>query len=181
MKGDRTLREAKREEDTKAEAYKADFPSKPAEGESKITGNPQKNKGSKDSEEEQGYRQSCGKETVEEGLRRLAFGRITDAVRLLYQTGDNTEELDSLDLYAISELKRGKDGLLEVKFYDRLKALQFLKELEHSQKEEAEAPLYRALEKSARGLLGQELLEREEESGKKREETPEKEDTTICG
>ena len=77
-----------------------------------------------------------GRETAEDGLRRLAFGDIADAVRLLYHSPESLEELEcmsgleSLNLFAVSELKKGRDGLLEVKFYDRLKALQLLGELE---------------------------------------------------
>ena len=88
-------------------------------------------------------------ETAEEGIRRLAFGDIRDAVRLLYTTSDDIEILDSLDLYTVSELKRGKDGQLEMKFYDRLKALQYLMEAENGRGHEESRPLYEALKESA--------------------------------
>ncbi len=88
-------------------------------------------------------------ETAEEGIRRLAFGDIRDAVRLLYTTPDDIEILDSLDLYTVSELKRGKDGQLEMKFYDRLKALQYLMEAENGREHEESRPLYEALKESA--------------------------------
>ena len=88
-------------------------------------------------------------ETAEEGIRRLAFGDIRDAVRLLYTTSDDIEILDSLDLYTVSELKRGKDGQLEMKFYDRLKALQYLMEAENGREHEESRPLYEALKESA--------------------------------
>lgn len=64
------------------------------------------------------------------GYRRLAFGCVNDAVRLL-QCGDDLSLLapDELDLYLVSELKRPKGGGLEIKFFDRLKALERLEAL----------------------------------------------------
>lgn len=101
--------------------------------------------------------------TAEEGLRKLAFGTITDAVKLLYHPPENEkelEELETLDLYAVSELKRTKDGILEMKFYDRLKALQSLQESEHQSEEEP--PLYRAIRESAEKLRMKEEAEKED-------------------
>ena len=96
------------------------------------------------------------KETAEDGLRRLAFGDIRDAVRLLYSTPEDIKALDTmdLDLYTVSELKRGKDGQVEVKFYDRLKALQGLMEAENGRDGEKIRPLYEALRESALLLAG---------------------------
>ncbi|MDR3344748.1 MAG: terminase small subunit [Oscillospiraceae bacterium] len=61
------------------------------------------------------------------GFRRLAFGSVTDAVRLLLaQEVPATEELERMDLFNVSEIKRPKGGGLEIKFFDRLKALELL-------------------------------------------------------
>ncbi len=116
-------------------------------------------------------------ETAEEGFRRLAFGDIRGAVRLLYsEPGEITgQDAQDLDLFTVSELKRGKDGQLEMKFYDRLKALQCLLEAENSRKDEKSRPLYEALRESARLLAEKsEIAETEsvrswEKEGKRRE------------
>lgn len=61
------------------------------------------------------------------GLVRLAFGNPAGGVRLLRE-GDELsgEELDGLDLFSVSEVRRSKDGAYEVRFYDRMKALELL-------------------------------------------------------
>lgn len=60
------------------------------------------------------------------GYQRLAFGDITDALQLLYTDCPGRETLDRLDLFMVSDIRRGKDGILEIKFADRLKALERL-------------------------------------------------------
>ena len=56
------------------------------------------------------------------GYSRLAFGDISDALTLLYNKNPTPEQLGLMDLMMISEIK-SKDGNLEIKFFDRLKAL----------------------------------------------------------
>ncbi len=90
------------------------------------------------------------KDEVRKGLKRLAFGDIKDAVLLLFaQEGDVLSRLGELDLYNISEIKRPKGGGMEIKFFDRIKALEKLSELEGGAPSE---PLgfYQALEESAK-------------------------------
>ncbi len=60
------------------------------------------------------------------GYRRLAFGSICDPLRLLFMEQPTAEELEGMDLMMISEIKRNRDGMLEIKFFDRLKALEKL-------------------------------------------------------
>ncbi|MED9969516.1 MAG: terminase small subunit [Ruminococcus sp.] len=60
------------------------------------------------------------------GYQRLAFGSISDAVSLLYLEHPTAEQLRSMDLFMVSEIKKPKDGMLEIKFFDRLKALEKL-------------------------------------------------------
>lgn len=95
------------------------------------------------------------KQTYTDGLRRLAFGEIQDAVKLLY--ADEVQilsELDQLNLYNVSEIKRPKGGGMEIKFFDRLKALEKLGELERAQTDGA-AGFYQALESGAERVWGQ--------------------------
>lgn len=62
------------------------------------------------------------------GYQRLAFGSIADAVSLLYMDNPGVETLRKMDLYSVAEIKRPKDGSMEIKFFDRMKALEKLSE-----------------------------------------------------
>ncbi|MBQ8550792.1 MAG: terminase small subunit [Clostridia bacterium] len=87
-----------------------------------------------------------------DGLRRIAFGGVADAVWLC-QRGEipTREELEKLDLFMISELKFQKGGGVEVKFFDRIKALDLLgaQTVSHGGKAE---PFFRALGQGAARL-----------------------------
>lgn len=88
-----------------------------------------------------------------DGLRRLAFGGICDSVRLVFGEQPAPEELEKLDLFNVSEIKRPKDGCLEIKFFDRIKALERLAELDSlSDGNHSAASFYQALEQSASKL-----------------------------
>ncbi len=66
------------------------------------------------------------------GLRQIAFGDVSDAVRLITADDISTLDIDALDLHMVSELKFAKNGGIEVKFYDRIKALEKLMEISDS-------------------------------------------------
>ena len=51
---------------------------------------------------------------------------ICDAISLLYKSDPSKEDLEGMDLFLVSEIKRPKDGSMEIKFFDRLKALEKL-------------------------------------------------------
>ena len=82
------------------------------------------------------------------GYERLAFGSIADSVKLLYMDNPDTELLETMDLYMISEIKRPKEGAMEIKFFDRFKALERLCEVQQNPEENG-MPFYKALERSA--------------------------------
>lgn len=84
------------------------------------------------------------------GYRRLAFGNISDAVSLLYMDNPTREKLSNMDLFLVSEIKRPKDGSMEIKFFDRLKALEKLE----AKKEEADGAksLFDAIDRGARSV-----------------------------
>jgi hypothetical protein len=86
------------------------------------------------------------------GLKRLAFGSISDAVSLLFAE-ELPKDLESLDLFCVSEIKHPKSGGLEIKFFDRLKALEFLASVTTDTANTLAEPFYKALEKSAEGLF----------------------------
>lgn len=79
--------------------------------------------------------------------RRLARGKINDAVELLYEP-KAPEQLQKLDLYCIAELKHSDKGV-EIKFADRLKAAQMLAQLGE---EDNVQPLFSALKQSAEAV-----------------------------
>lgn len=67
------------------------------------------------------------------GLHKLAFGKVNDAVRLVFTEELPTqEELDGMNLFNVSEIKRDKGGGVEVRFFDRQKALERLYDYAHS-------------------------------------------------
>lgn len=68
------------------------------------------------------YRAFCGYE-------KLAFGSINDAVSLLFSKNLKPDEIENLDLFNVSEIKI-RDGSLEIKFFDRLRALEKLQQID---------------------------------------------------
>lgn len=61
---------------------------------------------------------------------RLALTGAADAVKLLYRENISDRELEQLNLSGIAEIKKPKEGAMEIKFFDRLKALEKLIELD---------------------------------------------------
>ena len=94
-------------------------------------------------------RKKTVEERVTEGLLQLAFGDVSDAVRLLYMSDDEAlESLKKLNLFNVSEIKRPKGGGMEIKFFDRIKACEKLRE--HTAEKATEGySFYEALERSA--------------------------------
>ena len=71
------------------------------------------------------------------GYERIAFGDVTDAVRLLFKGDDFDGDVSGYDLFHVAEIKRPKEGAMEIKFFDRLKALEKLETLNRSQQNSA--------------------------------------------
>lgn len=95
-------------------------------------------------------RKRINQKDVIDGLGRLAFGDIQDAVTLLFETEDSIlSSLPSLDLFNVSEIKRQKGGGMEIKFFDRIKALDKLREIMDAGDKQNCTSFYEALEKSA--------------------------------
>ena len=89
---------------------------------------------------------------VSAGLSRLAFGSISDAVKLILSaTSDNPPPPDTLDLFNVSEIKFTSGKGLEIKFFDRLKALEQLSKLSESALNSSALSFYEVLERSASG------------------------------
>ena len=87
---------------------------------------------------------------ISAGLQRLAFGSCADAVKLILSANQDTSpDIDALDLFNVSEIKFTCGKGMEIKFFDRLKALEKLSEISQSGKETGALSFYEALERSA--------------------------------
>lgn len=90
---------------------------------------------------------------VQEGYRRLAFGSISDAVKLMFATEEEPPDIDRLDLFNVSELRRGK-GALEISFFDRLDALDRLAKQQSEEESRGSLGFYEAVREGAAALEG---------------------------
>lgn len=87
---------------------------------------------------------------VSAGLQRLAFGSVSDAIKLILSVNDNTSpDIDSLDLFNVSEIKITNGKGMEIKFFDRLKALERLSDLSCDERDNGAVSFYEAIERSA--------------------------------
>lgn len=96
-------------------------------------------------------------EQVKDGLSKLAFGDISDAVALLFLSEEEIiHRLPKLNLFNISELKRPKTGGMEIKFFDRIKACEKLRDITAVKSDEG-LGFFEALEKSTKNIKGNNL------------------------
>ena len=94
---------------------------------------------------------SCRKRVLI-GYERLAFGSTSDAFRLIMSGSDDVCDVGSLDLFNVAEVKKPKDGAMEIKFFDRLKALDQMTAFPDN--EDAAASFYDAISACADSLKG---------------------------
>ncbi len=87
---------------------------------------------------------------VVDGYRRIAFGDVSGPVRLLFCEEATPRLLRGMDLFNIAEIKRLKGGGMEIKFFDRIRAMQCLQEV--GEEEESAYGFYKALERGAEAL-----------------------------
>lgn len=89
---------------------------------------------------------------VSAGLSRLAFGSVADAVKLILSASSDTPPPpDALDLFNVSEIKFTNGKGMEIKFFDRLKALEQLSKLSENSLNSSALSFYEALERSTNG------------------------------
>lgn len=98
--------------------------------------------------------------TVVDGYRKLALGPVGDAVRLMMAEEGDWLDYEKLDLMNLAEVKRGK-GVIELKFFDRLEALDRLAQLAKEEENQGLDRFCAALSQGARELY-REQREREE-------------------
>ena len=81
------------------------------------------------------------------GLSEIAFGKISDPIRLMFTDNPDEKKLSRMKLNNIAEVKKPKGGGMEIKFYDRIKAMQCL--FEYMSQSNSDTSIFEALEKSA--------------------------------
>ncbi|MBQ7580621.1 MAG: terminase small subunit [Clostridia bacterium] len=88
------------------------------------------------------------------GFRRLAFGSPADCIKLLFREEMTDDELEKLDLFNLSEIKKAKNGSIEIKFFDRIKAMEHLSACENAHESDEALPFYEAIRKGADAING---------------------------
>lgn len=88
------------------------------------------------------------------GLKRLAFGSVADCLKLILASNAESFDAENMDFFNIAEIKKPKGGGIEIKFFDRLKALEKLSQICENGDEESSMPFYEAIRKSAKALEG---------------------------
>lgn len=87
-----------------------------------------------------------GREQILKRMWKLANAGVTDALRLACFPAEEWGELDHCDLDALTEFKRGSNGVVELKFTDRARLLErLLDAADHSGEEQVDRFL-RAME-----------------------------------
>lgn len=101
-------------------------------------------------------RKKTVEEKVKQGLLDLALGDISDAVMLLYLKDEEIlERLPKLKLINVSEIKRPRDGAMEIKFFDRLKAMERFLDVQNEGNSDSMS-FYDALARGAENLKQEE-------------------------
>lgn len=59
-------------------------------------------------------------------MQKLICAKVNDGVKLAYLSEEQMDLIDGLDLTALTEFKRSSNGVVEVKFNDRMKAMEQL-------------------------------------------------------
>ncbi len=91
-------------------------------------------------------------EEIVQGLKRLAFGSVADALKLVLCENAEQFNIEDMDFFNIAEIKKPKGGGIEIKFFDRLKALEKLSNICDKGDDDSSLPFYEAIKKSAKAL-----------------------------
>lgn len=81
-------------------------------------------------------------------MEQVASCRVNDAVKLAFLEGQWTEQIDGMELTALTELKRNGNGTVEMKFINRVAVLERLLELTDGGDSEKAEAFFRALEQN---------------------------------
>lgn len=85
------------------------------------------------------------------GYEKLAFGGVSDAIKLIYCQNISLDEICKMDLFNVSEIRKPRDGMLEIKFFDRFKALEKLQQVNFLNANQ-NMSFYNAIENSIKSL-----------------------------
>lgn len=66
---------------------------------------------------------------LERQMLQISQARVNDAVKLAFLSNEDRDLIDQMDLTALTEFKRGSNGVVEVKFADRMGTIEKLMEL----------------------------------------------------
>lgn len=101
---------------------------------------------------------------VAEGYRKLALGPVGDAVKLLMAGEGDRLDYGELDLMNLAEVRRGK-GVIELRFFDRLAALDRLAQLAREEESQGMDRFCAALSQGARELYRDPGLGQDQDHG----------------
>ena len=94
-------------------------------------------------------KREISREDVLRELKRIALSRPNAGIELAYMEKPTRQMIQRLDLSAVSEFKRNSAGAVELRFIDRVKALQTLCELLGGVGDETQTDeFFRALEEA---------------------------------
>lgn len=85
------------------------------------------------------------------GYERLAFGSTKDPIILAFSSELDLEKICNMDLFNVSEIKRSKDGAIEIKFFDRIRALEKIQNMDFVSTEQSTS-FYEAIKKGTNTL-----------------------------
>ncbi len=87
-------------------------------------------------------------------IGNMAFGKANDAVKLVFLDPESKEQIDKLDLSMVSEVKRGSNGVVEVKLINRIALLELLAGLTapQTQKGDEAESFFTAMDRAAARL-----------------------------
>ncbi|MDP4119466.1 MAG: hypothetical protein Q8876_00195 [Bacillota bacterium] len=92
------------------------------------------------------------RDQVIDGYKKLAFGSISDCIRAMCSENMSDEELMHMDLFNVSQVKGQNGRIIEMKFFDRMKALEKLETTESEQEKKGEPSFYKALREGVEAL-----------------------------
>lgn len=90
-------------------------------------------------------KKKLSREAAIQKLYELALGRANDAIELVYRQELSEEDVRGLNLVTVAEFRRSNLGSVEIKFIDRVKALEALIDLLDSENDGTEELLRQML------------------------------------
>lgn len=83
------------------------------------------------------------------GLYRIAFSQPVDIINKVFS---EQPDFSKSDLFCVSEIKKGANGAVEIKFFDKLKALQLISEMRPNDEANKLKDFYEAITLGAKSI-----------------------------